>query len=150
MRFIYKMLLGMIIFTGMLVYLEDTFSIQGIPPQAGSNAQNVSDDANYTDYKISGNPLSITGSSITIIGIFVSIGFLISFAIKSPIPIGAMLVAGVVANLYYQSNTIVKSVIPGDMYWVIVGIIDIVLICIAIILAFTVAEIFSGQAGADN
>jgi len=135
---------------GVLVYLAPTFEIQGVQPQAGADAKNVSNDANFSAYKLSGDPLSITGTSITIFGISIAIGLVVSWAIKSPVPIGAALFTGIVAALYVQSNTIIKGVIPSNIYWIITGIIDIVFICIGIIVMFTVIEIFSGQMGVDQ
>ena len=132
----------------MLVFLGGYFAIQGVEPSEKSGAINITSDPDYTGYKITGEVLSIGLSEVSIIGISVGLGFLASWAIKSPVPIGAGLFSGILAALYIRSATVINNITPQGN-WVISGIIGIIGICIGILAAFTIIEYFAGQTGAD-
>lgn len=149
MRFIYKILIGLILFNSMLVFLAGTFAIQGTVPHESSYAINVSSNETFSSYSIAGEIFSLDGVILTIIGVTVTVGAFLSWAIKSPVPIGAAIFSSIISTLYYNGAKVIENLIPQGN-WILFGIITVVGIIIGILAAFTIIEMFAGQAGADN
>ena len=150
MRFIYIVILGLIIFNSMLVFMGGIFAIQGEEPTIAADAVNISSDTSFNDYNLisSNNIWSLNKSSIGIMGISVGLGAIFAWIFKSPIPIGAALLAGFIGTLYSQAAGVIYSILPRDN-WILAGIITVVGICLAILVGFTIVEWFAQQSGAE-
>ena len=109
MRFIYKILLGLLIFNSMLVFLGGFFTIQGVEPPEKGSAINVTSDPDYSSYNIAGEVFAIDDVLVGILGASVILGGLSAWALKSPIPIGAALFSGFLALLYVRSATGIRG-----------------------------------------
>jgi hypothetical protein len=135
----------------MMIFLGGYFSIQGVEPVETGSATNITGDSNYTGYKITGGSnFLFDATTISIFGISVGIGLLTSWAIKSPVPIGASLFGGFLVALFVGGWSIVNNLTQGSWSnWIITGIVSLIAIIIGIISAWTIIEIFAGQAGAD-
>lgn len=144
MRFLYKILLGAIIFNSMLVL----FSAYFISSPVSETAINVSSDSAYEDYDLSsGNVATMTGLSLTVAGITFTFGAIMSWWIKSPVPIGVGVFSSILA-LFAAPAAIIWTIDPTNNY-IVSGIIGTLGIGIAILAAIAVAEMFTQQGGAD-
>lgn len=155
MRFIYKILIGLLIFNSMLVFLSGFFTIQGVEPPESSGAINISGEGEveegvtYTEkFSITGEVFKMGTLDILVLGVPAAIGLLVSIGLKSPVPLGAALFSGFLMLLYVKSATVINNVAPQGN-WIISGIIGLIGICIGILAAFTIIEYFAGQTGAD-
>lgn len=146
MRFIYKILLGLIIFNSMLVFLAGFFAINGVNPVEENAAYNFTDDPDYQSYIITGDIFDVT--TLSIFGVSITIGLISSALLHSPVPLGACFFSGFIAALYIKSAGVIGNLAPSGN-WIISGIITLVGIAIGLIAAFTIIEFFAGQAGAD-
>lgn len=149
MRFIYKVLIGLIVFNSMLVFLAGFFSINNVNPPESSSAINVTSDTTYTGYKIAGEILSIDLTTVSIMGVSITIGAIASILMKSPVPVGASLFSGFLALLYVKSAIVIDTIVGAQNNWILTGIISLVAILIGILATFTIVEMFAGQVGAD-
>jgi len=143
MRLLYKFLLGAIIFNSMLVL----FSVFFIGSPASEGAINVSSDATYAGYKLSGDAATFAGSSIIIAGVTISVGAALAWLMKSPVPIGVAIFSSVMV-LFTAPAAIIYQ-IGGTQNYIVVGIIEIIAICIGILAFIAVAEMFTQQGGGE-
>ena len=133
MRFIYKLLLGLVLFNSFLALFAGFFSIGGTNPVESESAINVTSDIDYTSYEITGDFFSWDTATIAVMGTSIALGLFASWVMKSPVPIGAALFSGIVSSLYLQSASVISNITPSDN-WIITSIIGLVGICIGILL----------------
>ena len=167
MRFIYTILLGMVIFQGMLIVLAPIFpggatgySNQAVNPSTlqtnPSSDESTAPDAEY--YKETSNIGSIVvgmlfnPTSIVIIGLFAVVGSgagVVFGGVKNlPIALGIGIIVGVVANIWNGTFTLISTIAQSN--WYISGIFSIITVCIGIIVIFLVGEFFLGQSQGVN
>jgi len=160
MRFIYKILVGLIIFNSMLVMFGMFFKIGDTMPLGETDAQNITGDAEIETGATYAERFTLTNilfnwdtGSVTILTIGIGLTTLFGWALKSPVPIGAGLFSTFIALLYYKSAAIITTFAEasGDdtSIYIITGMITLIGIIIAILAAFTITEMFAGQTGAD-
>jgi hypothetical protein len=154
MRFIYKILIGLLIFNSMLIFLGGFFTTSTGDPSASTNAVNITGDAtidgkSYTDKFKLENLFTFDEITGSIFGISLVVGALASWAIKSPVPIAAGIFSAFISLIYANSANIINSITPQDN-WILTGLITLIGILIAIIAGFTIIEMFAGQTGADT
>jgi len=156
MRFIYQVLLGLIVFNGMLI-------ISGIFISGGqeSGAVDVTSDEDYTRFGDMNNSNFLMdllfgntgqGGLISAITILTGSG-LISWVTKSPIPFGIGAFLGIVTLLYVNAVSVVigmgsgfGSSIYGNALTMLITIIGV---AIGLLSAFTISEAFMQQSGAN-
>lgn len=148
MRFLYKILIGLIIFNSMLVLLAGFFTIQGVPPTESGSAVNVTSDTDFTDYEITGGFFALDTLTVSVFGIAFGLGILFGWVLKSPIPIAAGLFSGFISAIYIRSASVINNIIPSGN-WIISSIVGLVGIIIGILAAITIIEMFAQQTGAD-
>lgn len=144
MRFIYQLILGLIIFNAMLLLFIPYF------PNSGTvgNPMDINQDTNFTKYKVGGEQAILTGGGVmgAIMGISIMGGLFGSWAIKSTVPLAASTVGGIVAALYVGPATVLYSLnITNNV--LITGIISILGIVIGIMTGFMVLEWLANQQG---
>lgn len=154
MRFIYKILLGLVIFNAMLVLLVSLF-----PTATPVEALDVETDPTISGYENVEDMESLVlgmfanTTTLMIIGAVVAasgvIGFVFGGGKNVPIAIGVGIFIAIISSLWYSTSAVIMNIDPTDSP-IITGIITIITICIGIILVFTVAEFFAGQSGVDT
>ena len=149
MRFIYKILIGLLIFNSMLCLLGVFFTVDNQLPSSGVNAKNITGDAtisgeSYGDVFNLGNLFSFDKAGGILFGLSLSVGVFAAWIIKSPIPIGAGLFSGFILLLYTNTAGVLNTLTPSGN-WVITGLITLIGIIIAILAGFTIIDMFSGQ-----
>ena len=143
MRFIWKITLGLILLNSMLVLFSSFFAAT-----TGTDAINITSDATFVGYKVSGSFAAMLESSVLVMGVAFGIGILGAWAVKSTVPIGVGLFAGFLVALYIGPATVLYNLDPTNN-WIISGIISILGIIIGILAALSVTEMFAGQTGVD-
>ena len=145
MRFIYKAILGLLIFNTVLLMLASYFPTSG---QVG-NPIDVTGDHNYTKFKLGGSqPIFTFGlASATIMGFSVALGIIGSWAIKSTIPLAGAVIGGLVTSLYIGPASVLYSFTQNTL---IIAIISLIGLILGIMVGFTVIEWFANQSGADT
>jgi len=158
MRFVYKWLLGLIIFNSVLVMFAGFFTIGDISPIGADDALNMTSDAVFQDpdtgewftyaetFELS-DLFSADEGTVTILGIGLGLTVLFGWALKSPIPIGAGLFGTFIAILAYNTSAVFNSIAPDN--WIVNGLIALIGIVIGILGALAIVEMFAGQTGAD-
>ena len=140
MKFLYKLLLGALIFNSMLVLFSAFFLSSPI----SEGAINVSSDPAYEGYKITGSSISTMATeSIVVMGFSFGLGGLAAWLTKSTIPIGVGLFGGIVA-LYGGAAAIIYNLDPTHNY-IVAGIIVTISICIGLLTAIAIVGMFSQQ-----
>ena len=145
MRFIYKVVLGIMIFNAVLILLAGYFPTSdtiGTP-------EDITGDSDYTKYKLGGTQTIFTFDvvTVTVMGVSIGLGILGALAIRSTIPLAAGLVGGLVSTLYLGPATILMEITQNT---IVVGIITLLGILLGIMVGFIVLEWLANQAGADN
>lgn len=148
MRFINVVLLGFIIFNGML-FVSSYFITGG----AEAGAVNVTTDETYADYSDFGDPgnlfsifFSPTGIALTVIGTVT--GLALSFLTKSVIPLGVGAFLGIFSAIIVNIYGVIYS-ITAPYGWVLNALFAIIMICIGIIVLFNVTDALMSQQGSN-
>lgn len=159
MRFIYVILLGLVIFQGMLVITgpffpsiatsgTDPIDVEDLETEVESG-HNV-DSAKYSDVGNIGTV--ILGSfanpvTIAIIGVFVAlsggIGLFLGGAKNIPIAVGIGVIIGLIASLWNSTIGIINPLIASSVY--AQGLFTLITVCIGIICVILVGEWLMGQ-----
>ena len=147
MKFIYKITLGFLLFNSILLLFSGFFPTDS----EQFNADNITSDAAYDEYKITGEIFSFSALSVSlgvggIIGF--SFGAIVSWFIKSPVPIGAGLFSGFLAGLYVGSISILDSLNVVNNT-IITNLIILISIGIGILAFIAIIEMFTGTGGAN-
>ena len=146
MKFIYKVLIGLLIFNTVLVLFSGFFYTT-----LEINPENVANDSTYADYKLGGDIFLISGIGFKVIGITAGaaiIGLLISIPLKSPVIFGAFLFSGLLAALYITPATLLYQLNPTGN-WIIAAFISLSGVIIGVIAGMYIIEMFSGQGGTN-
>lgn len=146
MKFLYKIVLGLMLFNSILLLFSGFF-----PTDTDQyDAINITGDSDYQDYKITGGFFSFGLDSITLgagaFAVFFSFGLLASWAMKSPVPIGAGLFSGLIAGLYVGPAVVIYNLTDNI---IVTGIIGIISIAIGVLAFIAIIEMFSGTGGAN-
>lgn len=151
MRFIYKIMIGLIIFNSLLV-LFSAINIGGRPlfplSTLGEDAINITGNETYTGYKVTGGIFSWDTLTITVMGISVALGLFTGWILKSPVPVGAALFSGFIVALFIAPASMIYNLDPTHN-WVVSSIISLIAIIIGILASLTIVETFMQQRGAD-
>lgn len=148
MRFVYQILLGLILFNAML-FLTGPF----FPSQTTYGAVNITGEAGYTQYGDFSSPSFFFNllwgengmgglAGLTLLGI----AALAAVFLKSPILFGVGAFLGFITSIYV--NTFDMLYYLSDN-WIVQGIIALIGICIGILVLYTVIETVSQQQGAS-
>jgi hypothetical protein len=142
MRFLYKMLIGLILFNAMLTIFAGFFPMSS----EGELAHNVTGDSAYTGYSIMNTGI-FTGAVAS--GGLVFAGSAIIGAITGSMNlwIGAGLVVSIIVGLWNMSWGVIKSL--TDAYPIVKDLVFVMSIVIGIIAVMSIAEIITAQRGAD-
>lgn len=140
MKLLYKLLLGALIFNSMLVLFSAFF----ISSPISEGAINVSSDPTYAEYKLSENSIvSMSGLSVSVMGISFALGAIASWLMKSPIPIGVGLFGSIIA-LFAGPAAIIYQLDPTHNY-IVAGLIGTIGVGIGILAAIAVIGMFTQQ-----
>lgn len=146
MKFLYKIILGLLLFNSILLLFSGFFTTD----TSQYDAINVSEESNYTGYKITGGFFSFDGAGVTLgIGAFTIpflFGLLSGWLLKSPVPIGAGLFSGLIAGFYVGTATILYNLTTNVIINSMIGLIGI---GIGILAFIAIIEMFSGTGGAN-
>lgn len=144
MRFIYKVVLGLMIFNSVLLLLAGYF------PTSGSIGKpvDVTGDSDYTKYKIGGTQSLFTfgGTSAAIMGFSLGLGVISMWLVKSTIPLAACGVGGVVTALYVGPAAVLLQITQNA---IVTGIISLIGVLLGIMVGFMIIEWFANQQGID-
>ena len=152
MRFIYKLLLGLIIFNGMLVLLASMFPVY----QPG--AVDVTGDTDYAKFSSLSNPnmlwnMIIVGGAATLstlVGVTVFGWFSRGISINALQVVGIASFIGAVTGLWFGVSQVFTAISSFADNQYFTGFYAIITICIGIIVAWSVIEMFIGQTGVDQ
>jgi len=165
MRFIYTILLGMVIFQGMLIVLSPVFptgstNVGDYAVDPGDIETDPSGDYSYdsTKFKDVSNVGDIILSSFTnwytlaIIAAFVAAsgvtGAFLGGVRNVPMALGVGLFIGVIASIWNSTIGYVTNLTNNNVY--ISGVFTITTVGIGILIVFLVAEFFMGQTQGVN
>jgi len=144
LRFVYIVLLGMIIFNGVLISFAQFFPDQTI----GLNESATDVDNEYAKYKGIDSIDQIVYDLIMDGFIFGIVGAITAILTRNPVFIGVGLFVGIFVSLWGNiSQPIVSALsysdIGGEIY-------QIFLLVFGIVILLSAVEIFSGQTGVEN
>lgn len=165
MRFIYTILLGLVVFQGFMLILAPVFPSGATSPfdPVDPTTLKTNPDENETDEPATGygevtkidkvvigmlsNPIGLA-----IIGLFAVVGSGVGVffgGVKNlPLAIGVGLVVGVFANIWNGTYTLISGLAQSNSY--VQGIYSLITVCIGIILVILVGEFFMGQTQGVN
>jgi len=148
MKFIYKITLGLLLFNSILLLFSGFFPTD----TSQYNAINITEDADYNEYKITGDIFSLDTSGVYLgVGSVISftlIGVIAAWAFKSPVPVGAGLFSGFLTSLYVSSSSVLTG-LNLTSNPIISGVISLVGIGIGVLAFISIIEMFSGTGGAN-
>jgi hypothetical protein len=152
MRFIYVVLIGLVVFNAMLMLFASSFN-----QRSGLDDVGVDTASTLDDYGDIANAMSFIGGLINwplFIGMFtgfLAAGFLNRFAggtYSTTLILGVGLFASIISSLWFKTFETINQITGqyGDM---LNGIVAIITIAIGLLVVFTVTEFFTGQQGAN-
>lgn len=161
MRFVYMVLLGMVIFQGVLLLISPIFpagadygdyainpaDLETADPATGYNstAHKYGDVSNIGTLIIS---MFVSPTTILIISTFFVVGGVIGQIFGGgkniPIAIGVGIFIGIIASLWNATIGTITLIVSSNIY--VLGIFSIITVCIGIMVVFLVSEFFMGQA----
>lgn len=148
MRFIFKILLGLVIFNAMLVFFAPYFPSQ----TTGANESAVDIGGTLGGYKQLDQDflISLFVDSVFIFGSVLVIGGLASFFVKN-FPTGLFMGAGVIIAIVSSlwKNLTSPMISLAGSYPAVEPLYNLLVICIGVIATFSIAEIFTGKGDVD-
>jgi len=147
MRFLYKVLIGLIIFNGVLILFSDFFPYSGEGEQA-YDVLKEGEEGFESEYKLDeglfgGVLTDAVGVAGTVLASAVIIGIL-SHQVTLFVGVGAFI--AVVSGLWVTTNGVLTKLAN---YPIVNGLVTIITIVIGILAVLTVVEIFTAQRGVD-
>ena len=146
MRFIYKMLLGLILFNACLFLFSNFFT------DTTPYGMNVADELSEKYSMTGGEDFFSTAVGQTVlvgIGVFAGAFALGIVSRQVGLFLGIGLFASIISGLWAYTQGTITKLIPGTSEYIIIhGLIDVITIAIGIIVVFTIAEFFVAQRGA--
>ena len=154
MRFIYKLLIGLILFQGLTVLFTASYAGVSIFPATGYDPSTINVTEQYGGYTLDRGPIALMGmifpaSALAAMGAIGATSLILGLLAKSIVPLGAGAFVAIITGLYIGASGILFNIDPTNNP-IISGLITIVGIVIGIIVVFSVAEMFVGQSGADT
>ena len=161
MRFMYTILIGMVVFQGMMILVGPIFP-SGVadtynPVDPGS-LETDPDMGNYsqrenTSFSNVGSlgeivlGMMVTPAAVAIVGVFAVVGSglgVVFGGVKNfPLALGVGIIIGLMVNLWNSTYSLIGGIAASNEY--ILGIYSIITVCIGIIMCIMVAEFFLGQ-----
>ena len=146
-RFIYTVLLGMIIFNAMLLFLSDYFTVS----EVGSGAVNVTTELSGLSpgtvnpmVFLFGNEVNAGGIIATIFGSIAALaGIVIMIATKHFVVAGALFFSAFVVFLFNGTKNIIFTLTNMSGNWIIEGMYTLITICIGVIMIFVIIDMFA-------
>jgi len=146
MKFLYKVILGLLLFNSILLLFSGFFPTD----TSQYNAINITEDADYNEYKITGDIFKLDSYGIYLgVGSVISftlIGVIAAYAFRSPVPVGAGLFSSLVSSLWISTSSVLSS-LNLTSNPIISGMISLIGICIGVLCFIAIIEMFSGTGG---
>lgn len=150
MRFVVRILLGLIVFNAILIMTTPFFPIayEGETPYEAVNVTSDEEYSQYGDFNIDfwgilfgGGGLGFAAMGVSLIG-----GTAWTLYSKDLKPLGIATFAGLITTLFITASSVLYN-LSQNVY--VLGLISLIGIIIGILIAFTMAESMMGQMGAD-
>lgn len=147
MRFIYKLLIGLLIFNSMLLLFASFFPVE--TTTLSESATNITSDSEFTSYEQIGSADMIGDMIITSGGVFFGalvLGFLTR---QLGLFIGAGSFIALISGLWVGVAGVIVPILQIADNWIILAMYSLITIIIGIVAVISVVEMFTGQQGGD-
>ena len=146
MRFVLKILIGFILFNGMLLFFAPFFPAPSTTLSEG--AVNVTSDSDYTTYSDIGSQKSIATIILNTIaiggGVFAGVIVLAVLTRQYALFIGIGAFIALISGLWGASSVMMPILLVADN-WIILAMYDLLIIIIGILAAIYIIGLFTGQ-----
>ena len=140
MKFVYFIILALVVFNGILILSSGIFSVYtpGYENVPDYSKYKLTNSTNVVDYFFN-DTFGLAAGACLMVG-----GVIIALLTKNYVIIGMGMFLGLVTTLYIGATGVIFQVYPDDY---IRGVIAIVGVAIGILLLYNVTEMFTGQGG---
>lgn len=147
MRFIYKLLIGLLIFNSMLLLFAPFFPAPATTPS--ESAVNITSDSDFTSYQNIGSANMIGNMILTGGGVFAGAIVLGLLTRQLGLFIGAGSFIALISGLWVGASGVIVPILQMANNWIILAMYSLINIIIGIIAVIAVVEMFTGQQGGD-
>ena len=147
MRFIYKLLIGLIIFNSMLLLFAGFFPVE--TTTISESATNITSDSDFTSYQNIGSASTIGNMILTGGGVFAGAVVLGILTQQLSIFIGAGSFIGLITALWVGASGVIVPILQMADNWIVLAMYSLITVIIGIVAVIAVVEMFAGQQGGD-
>ena len=147
MRFIYKLLIGLLIFNSMLLLFAPFFPVG--TTTLSESATNITSDSEFTSYQNIGSANMIGNMIITGGGVFAGAIVLGLLTQQLGLFIGAGSFIALIAALWRGASGVIVPILQIANNWIVMAMYSLITIIIGIVAVIAVVEMFTAQQGGD-
>ena len=147
MRFVYKILIGLLIFNSMLLLFAPFFPVE--TTTISESATNITSDSEFTSYQNIGSAGMIGNMILTGGGVFAGAIVLGLLTQQLGLFIGAGSFIALISGLWVGASGVIVPILQIADNWIVMAMYSLITVIIGIVAVIAVVEMFTAQQGGD-